>query len=62
MKGELNMPFIVCNVFENRYVSHLSNCGNRVITSNPINAKRFQTEEEAEKYAGDNIDVFEVEQ
>lgn len=56
------MPFIVCNVFENRYVSHLSNCGNRVITSNPINAKRFQTEEEAEKYAGDNIDVFEVEQ
>ena len=56
------MPFIVCNVFENKYVSHLSNCGNRIITSNPRDAKRFETEEEAERYADENIDVFEVNQ
>lgn len=54
------MPYIVCNVFENRYVSHLSHCGIRIIARNPQDAKRFDTEEEAERYAGDNLDVFEV--
>lgn len=53
---------IVCNVFFDRYVSHLSNCGNKIITRNPKDAKRFATKEEAEKYVDNITDVFEVEE
>lgn len=56
------MPYIVGNVFKNRYVSHLSNCGDVIITRNPQDAKRFNTKEECERYVRDNIDAFEVEE
>lgn len=54
------MPYIVGNVFMGRYVSDVSNCGNTVITINGQYAKRFKTEEEAERYVDDVMDVFEV--
>lgn len=54
------MLYVVCNPYKEIYVSHLSNCGNIVITKNDKHAKIFKTEEETERYITEDTYIYQL--